>query len=259
MNALLARPWTRVAIGLVAPALFLTWWQLQATAGDVRSLAFAPLGSIGAAFVELTENGSLFSDMVSTLSRSLTGLVIGGTLGIVTGVAMAIWRPLDRILGPLLHSIRQVPMIGWLPLIGLWFGTGQGSELIVISLAAFFPTMLNSYEGVAHVEGRYLDVGRIYGFTAFQRFRLILLPAAMPLILTGVTQGLAFAWIASIATEILLGTGGGLGVTMQLAQTQQRLDVILVAIIVTAILGFTINHLFRRLRRHLLRWQAASL
>lgn len=259
MTALLSRPWARAAIGLIAPALFLIWWQLQATAGDARSLAFAPLGSIGAAFVELTENGSLFSDMVSTLSRSLTGLVIGGTLGIATGVAMAIWRPLDRILGPLLHSIRQVPMIGWLPLIGLWFGTGQGSELIVISLAAFFPTMLNSYEGVAHVEGRYLDVGRVYGFTAFQRFRLILLPAAMPLILTGVTQGLAFAWIASIATEILLGTGGGLGVTMQLAQTQQRLDVILVAIIVTAILGFVINHLFLRLRRHLLRWQAASL
>jgi sulfonate transport system permease protein len=259
MNALLSRPWARALIGLIVPALFLLWWQLQATAGDVRSTAFAPLGSIGAAFVELTENGTLFSDMLATLSRSLTGLAIGGSLGIATGVAMAIWRPLDRVLGPLLNAIRQVPLIGWLPLLGLWFGTGQGSELIVVSLSAFFPTMLNSYEGVAHVERRYLDVGRVYGFTAFQRFRLILLPAAMPLILTGLTQGLAFAWIASIATEILLGVGGGLGVTMQLAQTQQRMDVILVAIIATAILGFAINHLFLRLRRYLLRWQAAPL
>jgi sulfonate transport system permease protein len=259
MNALLSRPWARALIGLIVPALFLLWWQLQATAGDVRSTAFAPLGSIGAAFVELTENGTLFSDMLATLSRSLTGLASGGSLGIATGVAMAIWRPLDRVLGPLLNAIRQVPLIGWLPLLGLWFGTGQGSELIVVSLSAFFPTMLNSYEGVAHVERRYLDVGRVYGFTAFQRFRLILLPAAMPLILTGLTQGLAFAWIASIATEILLGVGGGLGVTMQLAQTQQRMDVILVAIIATAILGFAINHLFLRLRRYLLRWQAAPL
>ena len=259
MNALLSRRWARAAIGLVAPALLLLWWQWQATAGGARSLAFAPLGSIGAAFLELVQNGSLVSDMASTLSRSLSGLVIGGGLGVATGIAMAIWRPLDRVLGPLLHATRQVPMVGWLPLLGLWFGGGQGSELIVVSLAAFFPTMLNSYEGVAHVETRYLDVGEVYGFTPLQRFRLILLPAAMPLILTGLTQGLAFAWIASIATEILLGIGGGLGVTMQLAQTQQRLDIILVTIIATATIGFAINHSLLRVRRKLLRWQATTL
>lgn len=259
MNFLLANRWTRGAIGLIVPALVLLWWQAQADAGGARAMAFAPLQSIGAAFVELLRDGSLVNDMVSTLSRSLFGLVIGGGLGIATGVAMAMARPLDRLLNPLLQASRQVPMIGWLPLIGLWFGTGGGSELIVVCMAAFFPTMLNSYEGVAHVERRYLDVGAVYGFTALQRFRLILLPAALPLILTGVTQALAFAWIASIATEIVLGAGGGLGVTMQLAQTQQRMDVILVAIIVTALLGFAINHLFRRLHRHLLRWQAAPL
>lgn len=259
MNALLSRPAGRVAIGLVVPLLFLAWWQWQAEAGGAHALAFAPLQSIGAAFVELAEDGSLANDMLATLARSLGGLAIGGTLGIALGVSMAIWKPVERALGPLLNAVRQVPLIGWLPLLGLWFGTGQGTELIVVSLSAFFPAMLNSYEGVAHVEQRYLDVGRLYGFNPVQRFRLILLPAAMPLILTGLTQALAFAWIASIATEILLGAGGGLGVTMQLAQTQQRLDIILVAIIATAVLGFAINHLFQRVRRHLLRWQASSL
>jgi sulfonate transport system permease protein len=259
MTALLSRPAARILIGLIAPALFLSWWQWQASAGGAHAFAFAPLQSIGAAFVQLIEDGSLVTDMVATLSRSLAGLAIGGTLGIALGVAMAILRPLDRVLGPLLNAIRQVPLIGWLPLLGLWFGTGQGTELIVVSLSAFFPALLNSYEGVAHVERRYLDIGLLYGFTAAQRFRLILLPAAMPLILTGLTQALAFAWIASIATEILLSAGSGLGVTMQLAQTQQRLDIILVAIIATAMLGFTINHLFQRLRRHLLRWQPSAL
>lgn len=259
MSSVLANRWAGRAIGLVVPLLFLGWWQVQAMSGSATAFAFAPLGSILATFAELIGSGSLLSDMLATLSRSLGGLLIGGTLGIAVGVTMAIWRPLDRVLGPLLQAIRQVPMIGWLPLFGLWFGTGQGAELLVVSLSAFFPTLLNSYEGVAHVEKRYLDVGRIYGFGPLQRFRLILLPAAMPLILTGLTQGLAFAWIASIATEIVMGAGSGLGVTMQLAQTQQRMDVILVAIIVTAILGFAINHLFLRLRRHLLRWQAAPL
>jgi sulfonate transport system permease protein len=255
MKNLPANRWARIAIGAVVPILFLAWWQWQASQGGTRAFAFAPLQSVGAAFIELAEQGTLVSDMFSTLSRSLTGLLIGGSLGIATGVAMAMWRPLDRLLNPLLQAIRQVPLMGWLPLLGLWFGTGAGTELITVSLAAFFPTLLGSYEGVANVERRFLEVGRIYGFTQWQQFRFVLLPGAMPLILTGVTQGLAFAWIASIASEILLGVGGGLGVTMQLAQTQQRLDIILVTILVTAALGFSINQIFQRLRRHLLRWQ----
>lgn len=259
LTALLARRWTRPVIGLAVPVLVLAWWQVQATGSRTNAIAFAPLQSIGVAALELVENGQLFGDMLATLSSSLTGLAIGGTFGIAVGVAMAISTPLDRALGPLLNAIRQVPLIGWLPLFGLWFGTGQGAELVVVSLSAFFPTMLNSYEGVAHVERRYLEVGHLYGFTPWQRFRLILLPAAMPLILTGLTQALAFAWITSIATEILLGTGGGLGVTMQQAQTQQRLDIILVAILATAVLGFAINQLFRAARSHLLRWQPVSI
>lgn len=247
----------RIAIGLIVPVLLLAWWQMQSQAGGARALAFAPIDSIGAAFVELAASGVLLNDALTTLSRAISGLVLGGALGIAVGVAMATSLIVDRLVGPLYHAIRQVPLLGWLPLIGLWLGNGDSAKLLIVSLAAFYPTVLNSYEGIAHVEKRYVEVGRVYGFSPFQRFRLILLPAALSLILTGVTQALAFAWIATIGTEILLGSGSGLGATMGLAQAQQRMDVILVTIIVTALLGFTVNHLFARLRGHLLRWQGA--
>lgn len=257
--SVVARAPARIAIGFVAPVLLLGWWQLQASAGDASALVFAPLGSIVSALVELSASGALLFDAAATLSRSLFGLVVGGGLGIATGVAAALSRPVDRVLGPVLHAVRQVPLMGWLPLLGLWFGSGEGSQLIVVCLSAFFPAMLNAQAGIADVERRYLDVGRIYGFTPLQRFRRILLPAAMPMILTGLTQALAFTWIAEIGTEILLGTGGGLGVTLQNAQTQQRMDVILVMILVTAVLGLGINQLFLALRGHLLRWQPQAL
>ncbi|GLT00550.1 ABC transporter permease [Sphingobium jiangsuense] len=252
----LSRAPVRFAIGLAAPVLLLLWWQWQATA---HISTFAPPGAVGQAAAALIRDGTLLNDMLATLGRAFGGLFIGAPLGVATGVAMGIWRPLDRLLGPLLHGLRQVPMIGWLPLIGLWFGVGEGTELIVVSMSAFFPAMLNSHAGVAQVERRYEEVGRIYGFGTVQRIRFILLPAAMPLVLTGLTQSLAFAWIATIGTEILTGAGSGLGVTMQLAQTQQRLDIMLVTIAATALLGFVINHLFLRLRRRLLRWQPSSL
>ncbi|MGV3479960.1 MAG: ABC transporter permease [Sphingobium sp.] len=249
------RPLSRIALGLIVPALILGWWTIQSNAGGARALAFVPLGTIAATFADLATGGLLLGDALTTLSRAVTGLLLGSVAGIALGVAMATLRPVDRLIGPLYHAIRQVPLLGWLPLIGLWLGNGESAKLLIIGLAAFYPTVLGTYEGIAHVERRYLDVGRVYGFNALQRFRYVLLPAALPLILTGITQAIAFAWIATIGVEILLGAGGGLGATMGVAQAQQRMDIILVAIAVTALLGFTINHLFARLRGHLLRWQ----
>ena len=258
MTDLIRKPWVRIALGFVAPVLVLLWWQMQADAGGARALAFAPLDSVAGAFAELAGSGQLLDDAIATLSRAVTGLLIGSGFGVALGVTMAVSKPVDRLVGPLYHAVRQVPLLGWLPLIGLWLGNGDSAKLLIVSLAAFYPTVLNAYEGVVNVERRYLEVGRVYGFSGAQSFRLILLPAALPLILTGLTQALAFAWIATIGTEILLGSGGGLGATMSLAQAQQRMDIILVAILVTATLGFTLNHLFGRLRAHLLRWQGAA-
>lgn len=249
------RPLPRIALGLIVPALILGWWTIQSNAGGARALAFVPLGTIATTFADLATGGLLLDDALTTLSRAVTGLLLGSVAGIALGVAMATLRPVDRLIGPLYHAIRQVPLLGWLPLIGLWLGNGESAKLLIIGLAAFYPTVLGTYEGIAHVERRHLDVGRVYGFNALQRFHYVLLPAALPLTLTGITQAIAFAWIATIGVEILLGAGGGLGATMGVVQAQQRMDIILVAIAVTALLGFTINHLFARLRSHLLRWQ----
>lgn len=242
----------RIAIGLALPALLVLWWHGQTSA---HIATFAPPAAVGRALADMLHSGDLLRDTISTLKRAFTGLVIGAPLGVAAGVAMGIWRPVDRAIGPLLHALRQVPMIGWLPLMGLWFGVGEGTEIIVISMSAFFPSMLSSHAGVAQVERRYLDVGGVLRFNTAQRIRFILLPAAMPMVLTGITQALAFSWIATIGTELLTGAGSGLGVAMQQAQVQQRLDIMLVVIGVTAALGFLINQLFRRLRQSLLRWQ----
>jgi len=237
----------------------LAWWQRQAAAGGSGGIAFASLGDIARAAGEQIANGALQTDAVATLSHALIGLAIGATLGLATGIAMALSAWAERLLGPLLQALRQVPMIGWLPLIALWFGTGEQSQIIVVVMAAFFPAMLNAHAGVGQVEKRLIEVGHVFGLTWGQRLRLILLPAALPMLLTGLTQALAFAWIAAIGTEILMGSGAGLGVTLQVAQTQQRLDLVFVSVAATAVLGFLLNHSIRRLRAWLLHWQPAGI
>lgn len=248
-------PAIRVLLGLIVPVLILVWWQAQSAQGGARALAFVPLQQIGATLVAQLSSGFLLNDALATLSRAITGLLLGGLGGTALGVAMAMSRPLDRVVGPLYHAVRQVPLLGWLPLIGLWVGNGDTAKLLIVGLAAFYPTVLNSYEGVRTVERRYVEVARLFGFSAGQRFVHVLLPAALPLILTGVTQALAFAWIATIGTEMLFGANAGLGATMGVAQAQQRMDIILVAILAAASLGFTLHYSIATLRQHLLRWQ----
>lgn len=255
--ARLNTPTARILLGLAVPVLILFWWQGQSAQGGARALAFVPLQEVGATLAAQLASGFLLNDALATLSRAVTGLLLGGLAGTALGVAMAMSRPLDRVVGPLYHTVRQVPLLGWLPLIGLWVGNGDEAKLLIVSLAAFYPTVLNSYEGVRTVERRYVEVADLFGFSAAQRFAHVLLPAALPLVLTGVTQALAFAWIATIGTEMLFGASAGLGATMGVAQAQQRMDIILVAILAAATLGFTLNHLFARLRGHLLRWQPA--
>ncbi len=245
----------RAVLGLIVPILLLLWWEMQARGGGERSLVFAPLDQVWAALIDQAKSGYLLRDTIATTSRAITGLFLGGIAGVALGILMAMSTAADRLFNPLYNALRQVPLIGWLPLIGLWLGNGAEAKLLIVSLAAFYPMVLNSYEGVAQAERRHLEVGRIFGLNAVQRFRFILLPSALPFILTGISQALAFSWLATIGTEILLGSGAGLGVTMALAQVQQRMDIILAIILVIAGVGYLLNRLFAELRGAATRWQ----
>lgn len=247
----------RVLLGLLVPALLLAWWALWSRSAS--STAFVPLSEVAGTFLLELRDGQLLGDSLATVSRALTGFTFGASAGVLFGVAMAMSRPIEAAIGPLFNALRQVPLLGWLPLIGLWLGNGDEAKLLMISLAAFYPSVLNAFAGVSGVEARYREVADVFGFDAGQRFVRVLLPAASPMILTGLSQSLAFAWIGTIGSELLLGTGSGLGATLATGQAQQRMDIVLVAIAATGALGFALNAALLRARRHILRWQPAAI
>jgi sulfonate transport system permease protein len=245
----------RWPLALVVPAALLALWQ-QAATGPAAGM-LAPLPDVAATFRTELRDGQLATDALATLLRALSGFLCGALAGTMLGIAMALSRPLERSVGPLFHALRQVPLLGWLPLIGLWLGNGDDAKFVIVALAAFYPSVLNSVAGVQGVDRRYREVARVLQLSAPRRFVHLLLPAAAPLILTGLSQALAFAWIAAIGAELLLGGASGLGATMSVGQAQQRIDIVLVAIVATGAIGFSLNALLLRLRRRLLRWQTA--
>lgn len=257
-----ARAWRdlarRIALGLTLPLALLGLWQLASRGGAGAAYAFVPLREVAAGFVEVARSGELRFNALSTLREAFTGLLLGSVAGVVFGAALGLSRVADRLLGPLYHGLRQVPLMGLVPLIGLWFGNGAGAKLFVVSLAAFYPVALATADGLRQVERAHLELARALVLGRRDTLRLILLPSAAPFIVTGVLQALAFTWIASVGSELLFSATSGLGGFMALAQAAGRMDLVIVAVASIAVLGSLMNFVVTRLGRRAQRWRHAT-
>lgn len=249
---------TRLRRAITVPLILIGLWHYASLQGPSWAYAFVPLGEIWRSLLELIAQGELLLHLTASLNTALIGLVCGSLAGFLLGTAMALARPIETFLGPLFHALRQVPTMGLIPLIALWFGTGEFSIKLLVSIATFEVMTLNTYEGLRGVEPRYLELGRALDFTPWQRFCRILLPAAFPSILTGLLQAVAFSWMATVGAELLFTVGPGLGVIMERAQLAARMDTVIVCLIFIGALGYAMNGLCVALGRRLLRWRQTN-
>jgi len=242
--------------GLLLPAAVALAWEIMSRQGAGYAYAFIPLSQIASSFLELLESGELLINLSATLQTTVTGLVIGSIAGLLVGGLMAVSPTANKLIGPLYHTIRQVPLLGLIPLIALWFGNGLFSKVLIVSLAAFYPLVLNTFEGMQGVEKKYIEVASVLRFNRYQLLSRVLLPAAMPSILTGMMHALAFAWISTVGTELLFSTGPGLGGLMQIAQEASRMDIVIIAVASIGLTGLFMNIGLSYISQHLLRWRS---
>lgn len=242
--------------GLWLPIAVALLWETMSRQGDAYAYTFVSLSQIAHGFAELVSSGELLVNLAATLQTTVIGLLIGGIAGLLVGGLMAVSPTADKLIGPLYHTLRQVPLLGLIPLIALWFGNGLSSKILIVSLAAFYPIVLNTFEGMRGVEKKYIEVSSVLKLNRLQLFLKVLLPAAMPSILTGVSHALAFAWISTVGTELLFSSGPGLGGLMQIAQEASRMDIVIIGVASIGLTGLLMNAGLSRLSQYLLRWRS---
>jgi sulfonate transport system permease protein len=242
------KPW-------VLPIALLLVWDLLARRNVGQGLSFVTIDQLGVAFADAVLSGELAANVATSLGRVAIGVVGGALLGIALGSAMGLNSVVDRVVGPVFHAIRQVPTLAWIPLLGLWFGYGELPKLLIVTKAAMFPMVLGTYEGLRTVGTAEVEVGRVLTFDRWTMFRRVRLPAALPMMLTGLQQGLGFAWVACIGTEILFGSGLGIGALIEDGQIQGRMETVLLGVIFVGVIAALINTLFTRVAAHQLRWR----
>jgi len=240
-----------VAKGMVLPVLLVAAW--AAWTSRHESLLFPTPWKSVVATMDLWRSHSLQGYLVTSLRRYALGLSIGTTLGFATGALLGSSRIAERFMLPNFNMFRQVPLVGWIPLLIVWFGLGDLSRVVLIALASFFPILLNTHAGFRQVPRGYLEVGEVFGLSGWEKVVRISLPAALPWIRTGCMLSLTFGWTILVASELLTQSNGGLTDILDTGREQFRMELVNAGIVVLGLLGFAFNFAATRI------WSIGSL
>jgi sulfonate transport system permease protein len=182
------------------------------------------------------------------------GFAWGLLFGLPFGTAAGMSTTVEKLFGPLLNSIRQVPPLAWLPLIVLWFGIGEIGKMVIIAKAVFFPVFLNTLQGIRTVNREYVEVARVYEFTRYQLIRRVIFPGALPSIFIGVRFGAGLAWVTIVAAEMLSGRKG-VGYILTRGQDLLQTDEVFVVIFVIGVIGFILDKVLKDTEGRLIKWK----
>jgi NitT/TauT family transport system permease protein len=200
-----------------------------------------------------TISGELPGDAVSSLYRVMAGFLLGTGLALPLGLAMGASNRAYAYLNPALQVLRPIPPIAYVPLAILWFGLGNPPAFFLISLGAFFPVLMNTIAGVRSVDAIYIRAARNLGARPAALFFRVMVPAAMPHIMTGVRVGFGVAFIVVIVAE-MIAVNSGLGYRILEAREFFWSDKIIAGMITIGLLGLGIDTALARLSKYLLRW-----
>ncbi len=247
----------RAAARLAFPFLVVgALWEVTAHSGVFPARLFPTLEEIAAAFWRLTLAGILPRHVAETLARLFAGFALAAIAGVAIGIAMGRSKPAEDYLLPLVSIAAPIPGIAYAPLFMLWFGLGNFSAILLVGVVSAFPIILNTWTGVKAVKDIWVRAAQAMGADQRRLFAHVILPGALPYILTGLRLGLAQAWRILVVLELLAAVPWGLGWLIFGAREFLNTDVMLAGVAVIGMVGLALEKLvFERFERvTVVRW-----
>jgi sulfonate transport system permease protein len=192
--------------------------------------------------------------VAASTARVAAGYTIGASLAVAVGSLVGLSATARTLLDPTFQALRAIPSLAWVPLLLLWLGIGEAPKLAMIAIGAFFPVYMGVVAGIRGVDRKLVEVARLMRLDSFALVRRVLLPAALPSVMTGLRNGLGLAWMFMVAGE-LIAASSGLGYLLTDGRETSRADLVLAAIALLAALGKLSDTVVAGLERRLLRWR----
>ncbi len=235
-------------------------WEIVARLEVFPRRLFPTLEEVASAFVRLTLSGILPHHAFDTLVRLTAGFAIAAIAGVIIGILMGRFRRAEDIFLPLVSIAAPIPGLAYAPLFLLWFGLGNFPAILLVAFVSAFPVIFNTWTGVKAVKEIWVRSAQAMGADNPKLFRHVILPGALPYILTGLRLGLAQAWRVLVGVEMLAAVPWGLGWMIFGAREFLNTDVMLSGIVVIAMIGLALEKLvFEKLENYtVVRWGMMS-
>lgn len=262
--------WKARLKGILVPAVAIIVWEFIVRVGWVNPqvlpspsavlirwyhylLPLQPYDPAQGSYVSWMFSGELIHDTIASFYRVAVGFIIGAVLALPLGLLMGSSKAGYDYFNPLIQVLRPIPPIAYIPLSILWFGLGNPPAIFLIALGAFFPILMNTIVGVRSVDSIYVRAARNLGAGPFTMFTKIMVPAAMPYILSGMRIGIGTGFICMIVAE-MIAVNSGLGYRILEAREYFWSDKIIAGMFSIGLLGLAIDTAVDRLNNYLLRW-----
>ncbi|MBL8700875.1 MAG: ABC transporter permease [Alphaproteobacteria bacterium] len=240
---------------LLALAVVGLLWHLAALWVGKRNVLPSP-AAVASAWLELLAD-NLPSDALASLAHLCAGYGAGVATGLLLAVACARFAVVEAAVDPLIELLRPIGAIAWIPLAILMFGIGTGVPIFLIFYASTFPVFVNTLAGIRHVDRRLVQAAEMLGASRRMIVTHVVVPAALPLILSGARLSLGVAWASMVAAE-LTGADAGLGWRIFWYQEFFAMDRVMAVILTIGVLGYLLDLALRFLQRRLTRWSPDS-
>lgn len=229
-------------------------WEAITRGGLVPADMLPPFSTVAVELVKLATGGTLLPNTLDSVARAATGFAIAVVAGTAIGAGMALWRDFETAAGPLVQAFYPLPKSALIPLVIVWFGLGDTAKTFLIFLGCLLPVILSTYNGLRGVDQVLVWSARSLGASRAAVIREVLLPAAMPQMLTGLRTAVAFSFLLMVSSELIIATNG-LGYLIGSYGDNGAYPAMFAVILVVTGLGFAADRAFVALSGFLLRWR----
>jgi ABC-type nitrate/sulfonate/bicarbonate transport system permease component len=229
-------------------------WEAAARLGLVSALKLPPLSQVVAAWLDLARDGELLGNTLASLYRASAGLALAIVIGAVVGIAMARFRLIDALVGPLVEIFYPMPKSALIPVTVIWLGLGDGSKILLIFLGCMLPVTLGAFNGARGVDAVLVWSARSMGAGRLRVLTDVVLPAALPELLNGIRTALALAFILLVSSELIVAQQG-LGYLIGYLGANGAYEGMFAVALTVALLGFAADRAYGMLVRRALQWR----
>ena len=235
------------------PLIILIIWESFDRAGKLKPYTMPSLEKLFDTTVEYAKNGQLLTNIGVSVSLVLEGFFLALVTALIIGMLVSLFPKFDTLTDLIIQILKPIPPIAWIPLAILWFGIGQESKIFIIFIGAVFPVFLNTVDGVKTIDKKYFELAKVYEIPKSELIKNIIIPGALPSIMTGIRLGVGNAWVSVVAAE-MIGATKGVGYMLSNGRSLSRPDIVILGMLLVGVFGKIMDDILRLLRKKVITW-----